>query len=67
MAASGPALADVLAALCGMAAVEKRQVISADFESDPLWLDTRGLVRSILSVRQDGVRVASDICDLSPR
>jgi signal transduction histidine kinase len=26
--------------LCGMAAVEKRQVISADLESDPLWLDT---------------------------
>jgi len=26
--------------LCGMAAVEKRQVISADIESDPLWLDT---------------------------
>ena len=67
MAASGRALTDVLAALLGMAALEKRQVISADFESDPLWLDTRGLVRSILSVRQDGARVASDICDLSPR
>jgi hypothetical protein len=67
MAASGRALADVLAALCGMAPLEKRQVISADFESDPLWLDTRGLIRSILSVRQDGARVASDICDLSPR
>jgi signal transduction histidine kinase len=26
--------------LCGMAAVEKRQVISADLESDPLWIDT---------------------------
>ena len=66
MAASGRALADVLAAR-GMAALEKRRVISADFESDPLWLDTRGLVRSILGVRQDGARVASDICDLSPR
>jgi hypothetical protein len=53
--------------LCGMAALEKRQVISADFESDPLWLDTRGPVRSILSVRQDGAQVTSDICDLSPR
>jgi hypothetical protein len=40
MAASGRALADVLAAR-GMAALEKRQVISADFESDPLWLGTR--------------------------
>ena len=26
--------------LCGMAALEKRQVISADLESDPRWLDT---------------------------
>jgi signal transduction histidine kinase len=25
---------------CGIAALEKRQVISADLESDPLWLDT---------------------------
>jgi signal transduction histidine kinase len=25
---------------CGMAALEKRQVISTDLESDPLWLDT---------------------------
>jgi len=25
---------------CGMAALEKRQVISVDLESDPLWLDT---------------------------
>jgi C4-dicarboxylate-specific signal transduction histidine kinase len=26
--------------LCGIAALEKRQVISADLESDPLWLET---------------------------
>src|SRR6185295_9944091 len=26
--------------LCGMAALERRQMISADLESDPLWLET---------------------------
>jgi signal transduction histidine kinase len=37
--------------LCGIAAIEKRQVISADLESDPRWLDTpygRLLLRHVL-------------------